>query len=194
VPVFGWFHLQIAMEHSIHAQYYGTQQGFGLIHAFDLLKRKGLHSPSVQGTFHNHLREALLHIAEARFCDLWCVVGEVGSLAGLRQRSPSELFSLAQRIVKEYASTSGVRKFEVTERGRDDLFCQSVQMARDLLEYVSLDQALSSGDVGHLQDMLPRLLYRFAGGSSKNYTTEILELLQGLNREWPNDLWYVYSS
>ena len=38
VPVFGWFHAQIAVEHSIHSQYYGTQQGFGLVHAFDLLK------------------------------------------------------------------------------------------------------------------------------------------------------------
>jgi hypothetical protein len=61
-------------------------------------------------------------------------------------------------------------------------------MARDLLDYVSLDQALSSGDVGHLEDMLPRLLFRFVGGGSKNYSLEILELLQSLHREWPQDL------
>jgi hypothetical protein len=192
VPVFGWFHLQIAVEHSIHSQYYGTRQGFGLVHAFDLLKRKGLHSPSVQGNFHNHLREALLHIAEARFRDLWCVVGKVSSLKDLRQRSPQELHSLASRIVKEYASTRGMVKIAANGLGHDELLLQSVQMARDLLDYVSLDQALSSGDVGHLEDMLPRLLYRFVGGGSKNYSTEVLELLQSLRREWPEDLRCVF--
>lgn len=60
----------MAIEHSIHAQYYGTQQGFRLVHAFDLLKRKGLHSPSIQGNFHNQLREVLLHVIEARVRDL----------------------------------------------------------------------------------------------------------------------------
>jgi hypothetical protein len=79
----GWFHAQIALEHSLHSQYYGTQPGFGLVHAFNLLKRKGLHAPSVQGTFHHHLKEALLHIAEARFRDIWLVVGKVNKLEDL---------------------------------------------------------------------------------------------------------------
>ncbi|KAH9961769.1 hypothetical protein BC827DRAFT_1091881, partial [Russula dissimulans] len=34
IPVFGWFHAQIAMEHSLHSQYYGTHAGCGLVHAF----------------------------------------------------------------------------------------------------------------------------------------------------------------
>jgi hypothetical protein len=83
VPIFGWFHVQMAMEHSLHSQYYGTQLGFGLVHTFDLLKRKGLHSPSVKGNFHNHIREVLLHVMEARFRDLWCVVSKVESLKDL---------------------------------------------------------------------------------------------------------------
>jgi hypothetical protein len=32
--------------------------------------------------------------------------------------------------------------------------------------------------------MLPHLLFRFIGGRNSNYATEILELLQGLHREW----------
>ncbi|KAI0283764.1 hypothetical protein BC826DRAFT_1127316 [Russula brevipes] len=187
VPIFGWFHVQMAMEHSLHSQYYGTQLGFGLVHAFDLLKCKGLHSPSVQGNFHNHLREALIHVMEAHFRNLWCVVGKVKSIKELRQRSPQELHSLAQRIVGKYTSTDGLLEAAACGQGCDELLCQSIRMARDLLEYVSLDQALASGDVGHLQDMLPHLLFRFAGGGSKNYMTEILELLQGLHREWPED-------
>jgi hypothetical protein len=185
VPIFGWFHAQMAVEHSIHTQYYGTQLGFGLVHAFDLLKRKGLHSPSVQGNFHNQLREALLHITEARFRDIWCVVGEVKTLKDLWKRSPQELQSLALRIVTDYASSEGLVKLE---EGCDDLLYQSIQMARDLLDYVLLDKAVSSGDIGLLEDLLPRILFRYIGGGSKNYSIEILELLQGLHREWPADL------
>ena len=65
--VFGWFHTQIALESSLHSQYYGSHGSFGLQHAFDLLKRKGLHAPSVQGDFHYHFQDGLNHIAEAHF-------------------------------------------------------------------------------------------------------------------------------
>ena len=47
--VFGWFHTQLAEETSIHKQYYSTHKPFGLPHAFEILKRKGLHSTSVKG-------------------------------------------------------------------------------------------------------------------------------------------------
>ena len=193
VPIFGWFHAQMAIEHSIHSQYYGTQQGFGLVHVFDLLKRKGLHSPSIQGNFHNQLREAILHVTEARFRDIWCVVGKVEALRELRERSPLELRSLALQIVTDYTSTEGMIKLSTQGERCDDLLYQSIQMARDLLDYVLLDRALSCRDIGLLEDLLPRVLFWYIGGGSSNYLTEILELLQGLHREWPADLKCVFS-
>jgi hypothetical protein len=186
--VFGWFHLQIAFEHSLHSQYYGTQLGFGLIHAFDLLKRKGLQSPTVEGTFHHHLKEALLHISEARFRDLWSVIGKVDNLANLRNHTPEELHALAIKIVDNHASTAALQKMATNKSRKDELLYQSMQMARDLLDYVNFDTAIKTGDIGYLQDVLPRLLFRFIGGKNKNYAMEILELLQGLHREWPPDL------
>ena len=36
-PVFGWFHAQMAVEHSLHSQFWGTRAGHGLVHAFELL-------------------------------------------------------------------------------------------------------------------------------------------------------------
>ena len=188
VPVFGWFHAQMAIEHSIHAQYYGTPQGFGLVHAFDLLKRKGLNSPSIQGNFHNSLREGLLHVSKARFRDLWCTIGRVNTLKELRDRSPRDLHSMATTIVSEHASSGAMHDLTAQGERCDDLLYQSVQMARDLLDYNLLDRALSSGDIGLLEDLLPRILFRLIGGGSKNYTIEILELLQGLHHEWPADL------
>ena len=186
--VFGWFHAQIAFEYSLHSQYYGTQLGFGLVHAFDLLKRKGLHSPTVEGAFHHHLKEGLLHISEARFRDLWSVVGKVDKLADLRSYTPEQLRALAVKIVDNHVSTAALQKMAANKTKKDELLYQSTQMARDLLDYVILDVAIKTGDVGCLQDLLPRLLFRFIRGKNKNYAIEILELFQGLHREWPPDL------
>lgn len=99
-------------EHSLHSQYYGTQRGFGLVHAFDLLKRKGLQSPTVEGTFHHHLKEALLHISEAHFHDLWGIIGKVDKLADLRSHTPEQLHVLAVKIVDNHASMAGSKKIE----------------------------------------------------------------------------------
>jgi len=87
VPVFGWFHAQIAMEYSLHLQYYGTRKGHGLVHTFDLLKHKGLHSPLVQEMYHQNIKEALNHIATACFHDLWCTVAKVNNLGELKDQS-----------------------------------------------------------------------------------------------------------
>ena len=172
----GWFHTQIALEHSLHSQYYGTQSGFGLVHAFDLLKRKGLHAPSVQGTFHHHLQEVLLHIAEARFQDIWLVVGKVKKLEELRDRAAHELHELAALIVDDYASTAALRKMKAKKARKDELLYQLAQMAHDLLDYIHLNDAIKAGDVGAIQDMIPRLLFRFVGGKNKNYAIDIRNL------------------
>ena len=58
----------------------------------------------------------------------------------------------------------------------------------DILQYIVLDQAIKHGDVGLMEDMLPQLLFWFMGGRNSNYATEVLELLQGLHREWPAEV------
>ncbi|EMD41249.1 hypothetical protein CERSUDRAFT_42934 [Gelatoporia subvermispora B] len=95
----GWLHLQMALENSLHTQYFGTRAGLGLIHAAELLNRKGVHTPSVQGTFHHTIQELLEHVAEARFRDLWCTVSGVPSLADLRSKTPTQLHEIAVYIV-----------------------------------------------------------------------------------------------
>lgn len=110
------------------------------------------------------------------------------SLKDLRNCLPLELRSLATHIITDYASYEGMLKLSAQRERSDDLLYQSIQMARDLLDYVLLDRAISSGDIGLLEDLLPELLFRYVGGGSGNYTVEILELLQGLHHEWPVDL------
>ena len=63
-----------------------------------------------------------------------------------------------------------------------------MQWNRDALQYIVLDHTIHHGDVGLMEDMLPHLLFRFIGGQNSKYANEILELLQGLHREWPADV------
>ncbi|KAI9451130.1 hypothetical protein F5148DRAFT_1277752 [Russula earlei] len=186
--VFGWFHAQIAFEHSLHSQYYGTQLGFGLIHMFDLLKCKGLHSPMVEGTFHHHLKEGLLHISEAHFHDFWSMVGKVDKLADLCCHTPEQLCALAIKIVGDHALTAALQKMAANKLRKDDLLYHSTQMARNLLDYMNLDAAIKGDENMRILTLLPHLLFQFIGGKNKNYAIEMLELLQGLHQEWPPDL------
>ena len=153
----GWFHTEIAFEHSLHSQHYGTCTGHGLIYAFDLLQRKGLHSPSVQGTFHHSLQEGLYHISSARFCDLWCTVSNVGSIESLHDSTPEELHRWATIIIDKYGSTCALQELDEQEDNdkKDDVFTQAVIWNRDILDYLLLDEAIKTGDVGCIQDLLP---------------------------------------
>lgn len=191
VPFFGWLHAQMAQEESIHKQHYATGTG-GLKQAFDLLKRKGLHAAAVQGNFHQRVREAYHHILEAHIRDIWEVIGDATDLAQLRQKSPKELDELAARIVDEFASTQAYQRlYRKASTKQDHVLENQILFMRDLLDYVNLDDAMRTGDVGRMFDLMPRLLFRFHGGNNWKYTLEVLESLQGLLREFPPDFRYV---
>lgn len=155
--------------------------------------KKGLSSTATQGTFHHTFEEALKEVAIARFRDLWKCVTRVKDLSELRSRRPEELLQLAGKIHREFASTEAtVKTMNEADEQPDQLLRQMAQFNRDLLEYLELDVAIKVGDVGRMEDMLPRLLLRFVGGKNHKYAVEILELLQGLHREWPEDIRLAY--
>ncbi|KAH9953950.1 hypothetical protein BC827DRAFT_1158993 [Russula dissimulans] len=150
------FHAQIVMEHSLHSQFYGTHAGHGLVHAFKLLKRKGLHSPSVQGMYHQNIKEALNHIAAAHFRDLWCTVAQVESLSKLKELHPETLQMLAIQIVREFASRKALDAAACrSQEEQDDVLSQAILWNKDILDYIALNSAVSCGDVGTIQDLLP---------------------------------------
>ncbi|EKM48930.1 uncharacterized protein PHACADRAFT_214588 [Phanerochaete carnosa HHB-10118-sp] len=189
IELAGWFHAQINLGFSFHHQYYGKPGTMGLKHAIDLLERKNLATPSVQGTFHHNLDELLHHVAEAHFRDAWCTIANVDSLDELRSRTPQELSKLASKLWEKLASTHALDKLcEKTNEAADDYFQQAVMFNRDILDYLELDDAIKTGDVGRVRDLLPRLLFRFLGGGHTNYVIEMLELIQALECEWPEDL------
>lgn len=190
IPVFGWFHLIMALANSLHKQYLGTSAGVGgMRQAFDVLKRTGLITQSTQGPFWHHLDEAIKHISEAHFRASWLVVGGVESLTDLRSKTPHELRALSEKLVAEHASRKALVQMEILPAlQQDHVQKQWTMWNMDVLPYLELRDAIQAGDVGRMEDLLPILLLRFSGGGNSKYTIEVLELLQGLHREWPEDI------
>ncbi|KAJ7785521.1 hypothetical protein B0H14DRAFT_3584045 [Mycena olivaceomarginata] len=181
IPIFGWFHLVMAFANSIHKQYLGNSAAIGsLRQAFDVLKRKGLITQSTKGPFWHHLDEALHHISEAHFRASWLDVGNVENLADLKSKSPQELRDLAATLIRKHASREAVNAVEaMSPQDRDEVYRQWTMFNMD---------AIKTGDIGRIEDLIPTLLFRFSGGGNSKYAIEMLELLQGLHREWPEDL------
>ncbi|KAJ7440734.1 hypothetical protein FB451DRAFT_1058621 [Mycena latifolia] len=190
IPVFGWFHLVMALANSLHKQYLSTSANIGgLRQAFDVLNRKGLISQATKGPFWHNLDEAIKHISEAHFRACWLVTGNVESIAELKTKTPTELRAMATQIICEHASREALARLDhLPETEQDQTKRQWTMWNTDVLPYLQLRDAIKVGDIGRMQDLLPTLLFRFAGGNNSKYTLEVLELLQGLNREWPDEI------
>lgn len=191
VPVFGWFHLVMAFANSLHKQYLGTSAGIGgLRQAFDILCRKGLVTQSTKGPFWHHLDEAIQHVSEAHFRASWLIIGNVESLEELKAKSPHELIELSKGLLRKFASREALVEMdeEVPLQLQDQVLKQWTMWNIDILPYLELREAIKVGDIRRMEDLLPTLLFRFAGGGNSKYAIEILELLQGLHCEWPAEI------
>ncbi|TFY52571.1 hypothetical protein EVG20_g10494, partial [Dentipellis fragilis] len=183
----GWFHIEIAFASSLHKQHLGTSGGIGLHKAFDVLQRKGLMSTQVKGPFWHHLDEALTHVAEAHFRALWVLVGKAKTIGDLARKTPMELLLLAEDIYDQYACHRALSMMQL-RREEDEVKYQSILFNADVLSYLDLRDATHTGDVGRIEDLVPTLLLRFAGGGNSKYMIEMLELVQGLRCEWPESV------
>jgi hypothetical protein len=189
ILVFGWLHLMMAYASTLHKQYLGTSKGRGLSQAFDITNKKGLGVTSIKGPFHHDLNEALYHVAEAHIWEDWLIVGQVDNLKELQGKTPEQLVALASAIVETRASSKALDNLAtLPEQQQDQVYQRTVMWNRDVLQYIVLDQAIKHGDVGLMEEFLPHLLFRFLGGNNSKYANEVLELLQALHREWPQEI------
>ncbi|KAJ7715954.1 hypothetical protein DFH07DRAFT_785521 [Mycena maculata] len=160
----------------------GLEQGWGLSAAFDILRRKGLQTAQTQGTFFHDINETLHIIAEAQIRELWLQIRKTNNhLADLQNKTPQDLFNLAEQIFSGHASSAALVHMELKKDRADEVKVQSIMFLRDVLPYILLRSAVKHGDVGFMEDMIPFMLFRFVGGKNNNYAGEMLKLLQGLN-------------
>ncbi|KAJ7923687.1 hypothetical protein B0H13DRAFT_1864673 [Mycena leptocephala] len=176
IPVFGWFHLVMALANSLHKQYLRTSANIGgPRQAFDVLNRKGLISQATKGPFWHNLDEAIKHISEAHFRACWLVVGNVESLAELKALSPTQLRVMARKILREHASREALVKLDQLPDDEQDHTKRQWTICETQLKLVILAECRTC------------FQFFFSCGNS-NYTIEVLELLQGLNQEWPPEI------
>lgn len=74
---------------------------------------------------------------------------------------------------------------------RDEVRARQLMFINDVIPYIELREAIKNGDVGRMEDLLHLLLFRFSGGGNPKYTILVLEVLQGLEREWTPDVKYT---
>lgn len=190
IPMFGWLHFEMTEVRSLHKQYLGTETGpVSLRRALVTLGRKDLMTAGTQGDFHEKFSKTLQQVMEAHIRACWLIKGGVATLDELRNKNARELSAIAQKIVKDFASTAALNEL-TTEPSPDQVKIQAIAFLRDVLQHFILRRAIKYGDVGLIEHLLPHKLLRFGGGQHSHYAGEVLELLQGLHREWPAEVWY----
>ena len=116
-------------------------------------------------------------------------MGKVKDLKALNKLTPERLEEMATQIVQEFASVHALHSMSARPGDtQDDVLSQAILWNKDILDYLALNDAISLGDIVMIQDLLPQLLFRFVGGTNLKYVLKVLELIQGLYREWPKDL------
>lgn len=94
---------------------------------------------------------------------------------------PEDIQKIALDILHEYASEKGLQAIPETEI----MLRNSILLNRDLLYFYELDNAISSGDFGRVELQLGTMARMFNGSGAKNYSLELLHLIQNLRSSWP---------
>ncbi|KAF8233529.1 hypothetical protein L208DRAFT_1040842, partial [Tricholoma matsutake] len=67
---------------------------------------------------------------------------------------------------------------------KDKIHQNTHLMIHDFFYVAEVMHAISQGDWGHVEDILPNLAMIFHGAWSKNYCTEILHFIHNLKYVW----------
>ncbi|KAF9977406.1 hypothetical protein BGZ65_007410 [Modicella reniformis] len=189
VPVMQLFHLQMLLCSTIFRTYYGD--GFtpgSLAYNVSLLERKRLNPDSPN---YHAANEILRHTFDAMVRRIWKLELRSDDL-------DAYVHKMDRTMVHDHISekTHTIREKYFTSR--DDLIqdftdntntCNyaSVNAAlfiRDMTVYLELDEAISCGDVGRIEEVLVMINVMFQAGGMKNYANELMRVVYGLRHKW----------
>lgn len=190
----GFFHVELNLANAILHNHRGTHASYGFARDISKIGIKGLAADAEKPYFHT-VDDLLKFELTARIRSLWLWVSGAESIQHLRKEldsiaGASRIRGLAERIVKERASTSALDDLDDSGKSDDKVLRQLILMCRDLLLYQQLRETIRSGDVGHIEYMLPELAIFFKGSGSKNYSQLLLDYLQWSRFEAPDGVRY----
>jgi hypothetical protein len=192
---FGIFHLVMNFIWALLQTHRGSINNLGSLSQFFAILEK-VRLGSDKPDYHT-LLAALTQILEGLILNAWRI--ECGNLDAYASSNPSaeDILAKAHCILRNYATPSHknepVKKPQAGPAGhlnhqvqddRDAVHENVVRLTRDLLYVAELIDAISSGDFGRIEDILPDLACMFRGAGSNNYSTEILHFLFNVKEVW----------
>ena len=192
---FGLFHLCMNLIWAILHVHHGSLHQTGSLSYFFALMEKaclGADHPD-----YHTLLAALTQVLEGIILGAW--LDELGSLGDFAKTNPSaqELLIQAKTILNR--CTCPLESWRKGSKAKDSLIApypdapdplediahqNIILLTRDLLYVIELTSAISEGDFGHVEDLLPVLAKIFRGAGSNNYCMEILHFLANLKHIW----------
>ncbi|KAK7013155.1 hypothetical protein R3P38DRAFT_2640298 [Favolaschia claudopus] len=178
----GLFHLclnliwAILHVHRGHVNHHGT-----LSHLFVIMEkaRLGGHHPD-----YHSLLAALMQILDGLLLDAWRIECGHATLDGYAASNPSvaDLRNKAAKILYNHATPT--RTPLLSSHPLDTVRENTRRLIHDLIYVSEVTRAVSEGDFGRVEDILPTLGMMFRGAGSKNYSTEILHFIHNMKHVW----------
>jgi hypothetical protein len=204
---FGCFHLTMNLLWCVLETHCGTLNQVGsLTYFFAVLEKTRLGGKHPD---YHTLLAALTQILDGLILNAWKIECDYPSLNDFAKAAPTpgDLVACAHQIIDKYASpgpviedanskalpkdpVSGVEPVKlVTDRVHENV----ILLTCDLLCVTELVNAITAGDFGWIEDILPTLACMFRGSGSNNYSMEILHFLFNLKEVWTPQFVYAPS-
>ncbi|KAG8692809.1 hypothetical protein FRC09_010940 [Ceratobasidium sp. 395] len=181
----------MCLVHAIFECGRGSLAGVGFIRSVLKLGRAGFsdNMRRKRPDYHNVV-EFLMHEFEARVRGFWMWVTGTHSVEELvawinhSDRTAQEILELGNRLQAHRISSQAVSEYRQSlDQDGDEVFLGTLVTTRDLMLHWDLHHAVKHGHVGHMEDMLPELLFYFTGAGNKNYARQMYEILQLLHHK-----------
>ncbi|KAF8871290.1 hypothetical protein BD779DRAFT_1631677 [Infundibulicybe gibba] len=186
----GLFHLCLNLTWAILHIHRGHMDQFGsLSHWFAILQKTRLGSPHPD---YHSLLAALMQILDGLILDAWRLACGTTSLRAFAKSNPSpeDLLNIAGLILLDHATPLLIppNPGQGIPHPDHDRAHQNVRLLiHDLLYVAEVTRAISDGDWGRVEDILPNLAMIFRGAGSKNYCVEILHFIRNMKKVWKGD-------
>ncbi len=186
----GLFHLCLNMVWALLHTHRGSLGQHGsLTHWFAVMEKTRLGGKHPD---YYTLLAALLQILDGLLLDCWRIESGFPDLSSFFTSKPSsdDLVLLADRILNDHATPlpePSPSKPTYLRPSKDVIHQNTRLLIHDLLYVAEVTRAISDGDFGRVEDILPNLAMMFRGAGGKNYCTEILHFMHNMKKVWKGD-------
>ncbi|EUC56787.1 hypothetical protein RSOL_197560 [Rhizoctonia solani AG-3 Rhs1AP] len=198
VIVPGWFHILLNLGMATFDSHRGGDKTMSFIRDITLLGRTGLtmNMRKKRPDFFA-MDEFLRHKLFALVRSLWMHYSSAENLDDLvtwvKSAPESTLRENALRIHQERMSSEALEILSESNE-TDEVLTNTILQSRDLLQFYSTRRAIQTGNVGLLEDLLPRLLIYFKGHDNHNYAQGLAECMHWMRYDAPPGMsWQAHA-